>query len=54
MSSSMHDDGVRQTQELELHFPKQADAGPPARLDVVGNKALTVDVPFRMENVRLP
>jgi hypothetical protein len=53
-SSSMSDDGVRQTAEVELVFPKRPDVGPPATLTVVGNKPATVEVPFRMTNVVLP
>ena len=53
-TSSLSDDGIRQTQTLELVFPKPGSAGSPTRLTVVGTKGVTVEVPFRLENVQLP
>ena len=45
-------DGIRQTQELQLIFPKTG--GFPVRMTAVGNKSVGVEVPFRLEDVRLP
>lgn len=48
------DGSGRQTQELELTFTKAAAGGFPVKLAAVGNKGVTVEVPFRLEDVRLP
>lgn len=53
-NSQMSDDGFRQTYEVELSFPKSTGYGPPAKLVVIGNKPLRIEVPFRLENVRMP
>jgi hypothetical protein len=52
--TTMSDDGVRQTAEVELVFPKRPGVGAPATMTVVGNKTATVEVPFRMRDVILP
>lgn len=52
--TNMSDDGVRQTAEVELVFPKRPGVGAPATMTVVGNKTATVEVPFRMRDVTLP
>ena len=46
------DDGFRQTGELEFRFDRVA--GVPARLVLVGEKAVPVEVPFRLRDVPLP
>jgi hypothetical protein len=48
------EDGFRSTREMELAFPKRPGVGAPVKLVVTGNKPVAVEVPFRMENVRLP
>lgn len=53
-NSSSTDDGVRQTAEVELVFAARPDIGPPTHLTVVGNKQVTVEVPFTLRNVPLP
>ena len=53
-SSNMNDDGVRQTAEYELVFQKHMGHGAPYKLTMTGNKPLTVEVPFKMQNVMLP
>ena len=53
-SSTMNDDGIRQTAEYELVFQKHMGHGAPYKLTVTGNKPLTVEVPFKMQNVQLP
>lgn len=52
--SNMNDDGITQSMEYLLNFPKPGDLGSPVKLILVGNKPTTLEVPFRMENVRLP
>ena len=52
-SSSTTDDGIRQTAEVELVFAKRPEVGPPTTLTVIGSKPATVEVPFRMTNVRV-
>lgn len=49
-----HDDGVRQTLELDLEFAPRPGYGPPDRVVVVGERTTTVEVPFRLRNVPLP
>jgi hypothetical protein len=48
------DDGFRLTSELEFRFDRRDGAGPPARLVVVGEKTVSVEVPFRLRDVPLP
>lgn len=50
-STTTHDDGLRQSQELELQFPK---GSVPAKMVVVGQKSVRVSIPFRMTDVELP
>jgi hypothetical protein len=52
--SNLNDDGITQSNEYHLIFPKPTDHGRPVKLVLVGNKPTTLEVPFRMENVRLP
>lgn len=52
--SNLNDDGFTQSNEYLLTFPKPGDHGRPVKLVLVGNKPTTLEVPFRMENVRLP
>jgi hypothetical protein len=54
ISSSSMDNGVRQTSEFDLVFPKSTTVAAPIRLTVMGNKPVTVDLPFRFKNVVLP
>lgn len=52
--TSINDDGITQSTEFQLNFPKPtAEAGPPVKLFLVGNKPTRLEVPFRLENVRL-
>ncbi len=57
-SASYSGSNVSQTYEAELLFPPsnppQAGGGPPAKVVLVGTKVTTIEVPFAMENVRLP
>lgn len=53
-NSQMSDDGFKQTCEMEMTIPKSPIYGPPKRLLVIGNKPVQVEVPFRLENVRMP
>lgn len=43
-----------QTFDAELHFKKTDKVGPPAKVVMTGTKVATVEVPFAMENVKLP
>lgn len=47
-----------QTYDTELYFPPSkgptTDAGPPVKLVLLGTKVTTIEIPFTMENVRLP
>lgn len=47
-----------QTYDAELYFPPtnppQSGGGPPVKAVLVGTKVTTIEVPFAMENVRLP
>ncbi len=52
--TNMSDDGETQSTEYLLTFPKPGDQGRPVKLVLVGNKPTKLEVPFRMENVRLP
>jgi hypothetical protein len=45
-------DGIRQTQDVELSFPRSG--GFPVRMTAVGNKSVAVEVPFRLSDVELP
>jgi hypothetical protein len=49
-----HDDGLRQTLELDLEFAPRPGSGPPDRVTVVGDRPAVVEVPFRLRNVPLP
>lgn len=53
-SSYGNDDGVRQSTEVELVFPRRMDVGHPTRLSLIGNKPSTVEIPFRLQDVMLP
>ncbi len=50
----MGDDGFRQTTELQFRFDRRDGTGPPARLVLVGEKTVSVEVPFRLRDVPLP
>lgn len=43
-----------QTFDAEMHFKKTDKAGAPMKVVLTGTKAATIEVPFAMENVRLP
>lgn len=51
VESGMSDDGVRQISTMAMLFSK---ASKPVRMTLVGTKAASLEVPFRLENVRLP
>ena len=49
------DDGARQTASLSVTFaPTVLKGGPPVRLVVLGNRAVTLAVPFKLRDVPLP
>jgi hypothetical protein len=48
------DDGFRQSTEVDFRFDPRPGSGPPARLVVVGEKTVPVEVPFRLRDVPLP
>lgn len=48
------DDGVRQVVELEFGFDPTPSHGPPETLILLGEQTITVEVPFRLRDVRLP
>jgi hypothetical protein len=50
--NDVNDDGMTLVQTFTLSF--RAGLGVPAKLVVVGSKAVTVEVPFVMEDVPLP
>jgi hypothetical protein len=52
-STDVAEDGMTMTQQFQLTC-RPDRGGPPARLVVVGPRTVTVEVPFRMENVPLP
>lgn len=52
--SMQNDDGLTVTNENLYSFPRTDAAGRPTKLVLVGNKPMTLEVPFRLENVRLP
>ncbi|CAN5570376.1 hypothetical protein BH11PLA2_BH11PLA2_36250 [soil metagenome] len=51
-STSSSGDGFRQTMEVTLRFTKEAKA--PVKMVVTGTKVTSVEVPFKMINVRIP
>jgi hypothetical protein len=54
-SSSASDNGVRQSSTMELTCPANLDKShPPVRLTVVGDRPVTVAVPFKLRDVPLP
>lgn len=52
--NNMNDDGVTQSYDYDLDFPKRDGYGTPVTLTVVGNKAMSVEVPFRLKSIPLP
>jgi hypothetical protein len=54
LSTSYSSDGWRQIAELTFQFPKSDKHRSPAKLVLSGTKPVTVEVPFRMTNVKLP
>ncbi len=56
--SSYSGNNWSQSYETELHFPPTdppvAGAGPPVKVVLTGTKLATIEIPFSMENVRLP
>jgi hypothetical protein len=52
--SNISDDGITQSYDYDLEFRKRDGYGVPATMTVVGNKAMAVEVPFRLKNVPLP
>ena len=57
-SANYSGSNLSQTYEAELVFPPsnppRAGGGPPVKAVLVGTKVTTIEVPFAMENVRLP
>lgn len=53
-NSQMSDDGFKQTYEMEMTLPLTSTSGSPHKLLVIGNKPTRVEVPFQLENVRMP
>ncbi len=53
-SSNISDDGVTQSWDYDLEFAKREGYGTPVTLTAIGNKAMTVEVQFRLKNVPLP
>ncbi|OWK35909.1 hypothetical protein [Fimbriiglobus ruber] len=53
-TSSMNNDGLRQTADQEYVFPKRPDTGAPTTLVALGSKPVTVEIPFRLRDVPLP
>lgn len=47
-------DGWRQTIDITLKFPKSSTASVPTKVIQTGTKVVSVDVPFQLENVKLP
>ena len=47
-------DGWRQTIDVTLKFPKSSTLGVPTKIVQTGTKVVSVDVPFQLENVKLP
>lgn len=47
-------DGWRQTIDITLKFPKSSMFGVPTKVVQTGTKVVSVDVPFQLENVKLP
>jgi len=52
--SSGTDDGIRQTNETEYVFNHRPGVKLPAKIQLVGNKPVSVEIPFKMQNVPLP
>ena len=48
------DDGVRQINESEYVFNYRPGVKLPTKIQLVGNKPMTVEIPFKMQNVPLP
>ncbi|QEL15325.1 HEAT repeat domain-containing protein [Limnoglobus roseus] len=53
-STSYSGNQWNQTFDSELHFPKSSKGGPPTKVVLTGTKVATVEIPFAMENVKLP
>jgi len=53
-SSSGSDDGVRQVNETEYVFNHRPGVKDPVKLQLLGNKPVTVEIPFKMKDVMLP
>ena len=51
-TTDMSDDGTTNVQTIQFTF--RGEAGLPAKLVVVGSRAVFVEVPFVLENVQLP
>ena len=54
MNTNYSGDGWRQTIDITLKFPKSSTAGVPTKVIQTGTKVVSVDVPFQLENVKLP
>jgi|GEM_PF-1617261 len=54
MGTNYSGDGWRQTIDITLKFNKSSTAGVPTKVIQTGTKVVSVDVPFQLENVKLP
>ena len=54
-STTASDDGTRQTSTMDVQFaPRAGNDRPPVRLVVIGNRPVTLAVPFKLRDVPLP